>query len=706
MYPGPQGPLGDECAGEVVRCGAGVRGLSPGDRVVALSTGAFSRYVNVPAAFVVRRPPNMTAVAAAALPINWTTALYALTHCAGIRAGDRVLVHSAAGGTGMAAVQIALRAGAEVFGTAAPAKHDALRRLGVHHVMASRTTDFADEVLQLTGGRGVDVVFSSAGGDFVQRNLDALAPNGRYVEIGKLGIWSAAEVKAVRPDVAYHVVDLLALCRDDPATARALLERVIDDHAAARYPSPPVRTFPFERAGDAFRTLRQARHLGKIVVTQPARDRADGVLRLRGDRSYLITGGLRGLGPHVARRFVERGARALVLVSRNPPDAAAREEIARMEAMGARVLVATADVADAQRVDELIVQIAETMPPLGGIVHGAGVLHDAALRHQTAESFAAVLGPKIAGAWALHTRTLALPLDFFLLFSSTAAFLGSAGQSNHAAANAALDALAAARRVRGLPGMSIAWGVWGEIGAAADPRIAEHLRRNGFVACTPAEGLEALELLMTRDETYASFARMDWPLFLSKRPANAYHDRICGRASAAPARPSTPRAAAAPSRSRDVADVVHAELAAVLGAPIAPDAGFRETGMDSLTAVELRNRLQTALGCVLPKSVVFEHPTAAALTTLWRRCSWNEVPRSSSGFVGFPRREATRGTPRNSEAPEELHPMNSPKKSCWRRSMRTPPRSNAHWRNDEQRPECRHAAARAGSSGTRPAQAR
>jgi acyl transferase domain-containing protein/NADPH:quinone reductase-like Zn-dependent oxidoreductase/SAM-dependent methyltransferase len=271
MYPGNAGPLGGECAGEVVAVGEGVTDLKVGDGVIALTAGSFSTYLTLPADLVVRKPEHLTYGEAAALAIPFITAYYTLVHLGGMRAGDRVLIHAAAGGVGLAAVQLAQRAGAEIFATAgSPEKQGYLRSLGVQHILNSRSLDFVDDIRALTNGRGVDVVLNSLADEFCAASLSVMAENGRFLEIGKRGILIEADVAAQRPDVAYHIVDWSIDARDNPALIRDMLLEIVRGINAGELHPLPHTTFPAEQIVDAFRYMAGAKHIGKIVVTYPA----------------------------------------------------------------------------------------------------------------------------------------------------------------------------------------------------------------------------------------------------------------------------------------------------------------------------------------------------------------------------------------------------------------------------------------------------
>lgn len=605
---GSSPPLGGECAGEVVAVGEGVTALSPGDAVVALALGSFAEYVTVDARLVAPAD-GLTFAEAATIPTAFLTAALCLQHYAKLRRGERVLIHAGAGGVGQAAIQLAQQCGAEVFVTASRGKWEALQALGVQHIYDSRSLDFAAAIIADTEhtprGRGVDVVLNSlTGAGFIEKSLSVLAPGGRFVEIAQRDIWSPERVTAARPDISYSVVNAAQLIAEQPESMGALLRALMQQATSGSIRPLANKAYPIAHAEQAFRAMQQARHIGKLVLIPPNRLAAP---TLVADASYLITGGLGGLGLLVARWLVERGARHIVLVARSVPDAQAQAKIAELTALGATVIVEQADVAQRASMAALIARLAR---PLRGVIHAAGVLDDGVLRRQSWPRFAKVLAPKVQGAWHLHTLTQALPLDFFLLFSSAAALIGNAGQANHASANAFMDALAHYRQQQGLPACSINWGAWSEVGAAA--QLMSLLKRLEGVI-TPAQGLDSLRWILTSAAAQVAVV----PLDRKKRAQEGLFFREIAPADKIEQTQFLAQLTAAGPRERRALLEAHvcSTVAKVLGirGAVPLDDGFFELGMDSLTSVELRNRLQKSLDCELPSSLTFDYPTARAL---------------------------------------------------------------------------------------------
>jgi acyl transferase domain-containing protein/NADPH:quinone reductase-like Zn-dependent oxidoreductase/acyl carrier protein len=523
-YPGTDLRLGDECAGIVTAVGEGVSSVKEGDEVLAVAYGSFSKYVVTPEHMVVLKPPGMSFETAASIPITFLTAWYALRELARISPGQRVLIHSGAGGVGMAAIQIAKQAGAEVFATAgSPRKRAYLRSLGVEHVLDSRSLDFADAVMAQTSGQGVDIVLNALAGEFIPKSFAVLADTGCFVEIGKTGIWDQAQATLVKPRASYHVFYLGDVAEQEPDAFRGVLHALLDAMREGSLAPLPLRTFSIEQSIEAFRFMAQAKHIGKIVISQRSEIGARAHPGIRMDGTYLVTGGLGGLGLASAQWLASQGARHLVLTGRSGGSEKARAKVAELEGQGVSVRIARADVSKREELEHVLTDLEGSMPPLRGVFHAAGVLEDGVLMRQNWDRFEKVYAPKIDGAWHLHELTLEKPLDLFVLYSSTAPILGAAGQSNYAAANAYMDALAHWRSGQGLPALSINWGPWSEVGMVADMDEVNQRRlsEQGMSLISPDQGLRLLGSLITESTPQVVVLPIDWEKYGSAFPSAA-----------------------------------------------------------------------------------------------------------------------------------------------------------------------------------------
>ncbi|WP_234344228.1 type I polyketide synthase [Streptomyces sp. NRRL F-5123] len=629
MYPG-DARLGSEGAGVVVEVGSGVTGLAPGDRVMGLFTGAIAPLALADHRHLTRLPAGWTFAQGAATPIVFLTAYHGLLDLARVRPGESLLVHAAAGGVGMAATRLARHLGVEVYGTASSGKWGTLRAEGVaeDRIASSRTLDFEESFRAATGGRGVDVVLNSLAGEFVDASLRLLADGGRFLEMGKTDIRDRERVEAEHEGLAYQAFDLMDA---GPERIAQMLAELGGLFASGALRPLPVTAWDVRRAPEAFRFLSQAQHTGKIVITLPA--------PLDPDGTVLVTGGSGSLGRLVARHLVtDHGVRRLLLASRRGQDAdGAAQFAAELAGLGAHVEYAACDVAERAAVEELLAAI-PAGHPLTAVVHTAGVLDDAPVGSLTAGRLDAVLRPKADAAWHLHELTAEANLAVFAVFSSVAAVAGNAGQANYAAANAFLDALAEHRRARGLAAVSMAWGPWepdGGMTAQLDEASAARLGRSGLAPLAAADGLALFDAALADDAALVVPVRLDAPALRRRAAAGGLPPvlrdlaRVPARRVAASGAQQAPgtlgdrlRALAEADRDRFLVDLVRQQAAIVLGHgtpdAVEPDRPFGMQGFDSLTAVELRNRLNAATDLRLPATLLFDFPTATALAAFLR----------------------------------------------------------------------------------------
>ncbi len=617
--------LGDEFCGRITETGPEVNGFEIGDRVVGLAIGSFRPEVVTRAEMTAHAPAGIPLTALATVPTAFVTVELAFAET-GLEAGDRVLIHAASGGVGLAAVQLAQAAGAEVFATASGAKQDYLRAQGITRVFNSRTTDYGREILDVTDGAGVSVVLNSlTGPGYIEASLACLESGGRFVELGRRDIWSSEQMADVRPDVSYFILKVDHLKRHDPVKAGASLQRVLKRLSTGELAPLAHTKWPMAEVRSAMEFMRSARHIGKNVIVMPPLIHG----QLRSDRSYLVTGGLGGIGGVVAGWLAEQGAGVVVLNGRRPPDPEAEAGIEALRRSGADIRIELADVRDAGAIDAMLARIDVNMPPLGGIIHSVGVLSDGSLGNQNWERFQRVLWPKVLGGWHLHQASLHRDLDLFVVFSSVTGVLGNSGQGNHAAANAFLDQLAGYRRSLGLAGQSIAWGAWSGLGEAEEQRerIERQLAASGTGWITPRQGIRAFDRLVRQDHTSAMVATVEWPAFAENfespppllRELLAETDDRRDSEDADRDRPLRSRLQEKPASEWEdlLVEYLKMQVQAVLRLPSVPAAsvGFFDLGMDSLMSVELRNRLNRACSgeYVVSNTAVFDYPTVADL---------------------------------------------------------------------------------------------
>ncbi|USX54001.1 type I polyketide synthase [Lentzea sp. HUAS12] len=612
MYPGDAGMLGGEAVGVVSEIGPDVTGVRVGDRVMGMVPGGFGSVAVVDERYVVPVPRDWTDEVAAAVPVVFMTAYHGLVGLAGLRAGERVLVHAGAGGVGMAAIRLAQHLGAEVYATASRGKWDVLRSLGIppERIDSSRTVHFEEKFPP------VDVVLNALSGEFVDASLRLLREGGRFIEMGKTDIRESSELSGVD----YRAFDVAVL---DPDSAQHVLRALVELFRSGALEPLPVTTWDVRRAPEAFRFMSLARHVGKIVLTIPRCWDPGGTV--------LITGGTGGLGKELARHLVAGGGvRHLLLTSRTGLDAPGVPELVEeLEGRGAVVTVSPCDVADREALRELLATV-PAEHPLTAVVHAAGLLDDGVVASLTPDRLIRVMRPKVDGAWNLHELTRDLDLAGFVLFSSVAGLMGSPGQASYSAANAFLDALAHNCRNTGLPATSLAWGAWQQSGgmtATLSDTDIQRMARDGMPPLSVEEGLRLFELAVGADESLTVPLRLDLPAVRARGEVPALLRGLAGAT-----RRTVSRAGASGStgslmrrlveltgdeRLRVLVDLIRAEAAAVLGhgsaAALEKGLEFRGLGFDSLTSIELRNRLVAATGLRLPATLVFDHPTPDVL---------------------------------------------------------------------------------------------
>ncbi|WP_430393197.1 type I polyketide synthase [Actinacidiphila reveromycinica] len=621
MYPGEAGPLGGEVAGVVTEVGAGVSDLRVGDRVMGLSDGGLGSVTVTDRRLVAPIPSGWSYTTAASVPTVFLTAYYGLVDLAGVRSGERVLVHAGAGGVGMAALQLVAHLGAEAYTTASEGKWPALRERGVEaaRLASSRTLDFEEAFLRETGGRGVDVVLNSLTGEFIDASLRLMPGGGRFVEMGKADLRTDEQIGAVHPGISYHTYDLVQAGPD--RVQQMLLELVGLFESGVLVPLPVVE-WDVRRAPEAFRFMSQARHVGKIVLTVGR--------RVVGEGAVLVTGGTGGLGGVVARHLVvEHGVRDLVLVSRRGLGAPGAEElVAELSGRGARVEVVACDVSDREALAGVVAGMCAS-GVLAGVVHTAGVVDDGLVSSLSGERLGPVLAPKVDAGWWLHELTRGLDLSLFAVFSSMSGLVGAPGQGNYAAANVFLDALVERRRSEGLPGVSMVWGPWtpevGLTGALSEADL-RRLHSSGTPPLSVEQGMRLFDQAVLADAPVLALTRLDAAVLRGQADLPVMLRELVGarpRRAAAGARQQSGGLAgqlaglSAQQRDQHLLALVRDNVAVVLGhgggQDVDPGQAFREAGFDSLTAVELRNRLQSATGLALPATLVFDYPNATRL---------------------------------------------------------------------------------------------
>ncbi len=632
--------FGDEVAGVVKTVGAGVTHVKAGDRVFGLAVFGLATDSMARAGDVRIIPDGLSFEEAATLPVVFMTSWHALKTVAQLQPGERVLVHAGAGGVGMAAIQIAHHLGAEVIASAgSAAKRSLLAVLGVKHVIDSRRADFAEAVMELTDGKGVDVVLNALAAEAIPMGLSCLAQFGRFIEIGKRDIYQNSRIPLwpLRKNASFHVVAMDAIFSGDEKRTRQILETIAELVEQKALQPLAFRSFPACRIDAAFRLMAQGKHTGKVIVSFPepfvARrgEPLAPAFEVKQDGTYLITGAFGGFGKVMAEWLADCGAKHLVLTSRSGAATPAAEAfLIKLRARGVDVQVVKADAGSKAGVKRLLGDIQLIGHPLRGVFHLAMAIDDAPMAALTRERMVKVIAPKALGAWLLHEGTLGMDLDCFVMFSSLASVFGNSAQANYAAANAFLDALAHHRQAIGLPALAINWGALGGEGyVARNERVAEYLALHGTTPLSPVEVVTLVESFLNAGATQALAMRVDWSKWRQSYRGGQESpllERIYAAGVDAPetsGAKSDWRLKIESASPADRTDVIGQAVRDVVGSVLRVkpeglrlDQPLTDLGLDSLMAVEIENSIESSIGVALPPASLMRARTIGQIATL------------------------------------------------------------------------------------------
>lgn len=623
QYPGDPGLPGSECAGVITKVGKSVQDLKPGDEVMAFGTmGGFAKYVTAQQSFVIKKPKNFSFYQSATIPIVYLTAWYALKYLSNLKKGDKILIHAATGGVGLAAVNIAKLLGAEIYATAGnEKKRSYLRQLGVKHVMDSRNTDFEKYINETTDGKGVDIVLNSLTGKALVSSFNVIAENGYFLEMGKAEIWEDEKIDQLNKNFNYMPFDLAEVAQKEPQCIQDMFAELNARFEEDKLTFLPYQSFEIENSREAFRYMSQAKHIGKVIITN-----ANTEYKINGDSTYLLTGGLGGVGLVTTEYLIERGAKHIVLLGRKNPSSEQMAVLEKWRKSSIDIQTYAVDICEKDKLKNVLDTIQSKMPVLKGVFHAAGVLDDGVLEHLDESRFVKVMKPKVQGTWNLHELTSHLNLDYFVTYSSIASCMGSPAQGNYAAANAFLDALVSFRKYNGLACTTINWGPWSEVGMAHANSDLKKYELIGLNAIAPAKGKEILDFALKTEQEQMIAVDINWEKYKKILPLSQQW--------IVPSAPNVAKSAKQAERTYDIIQKLSAvensekkklilafmqsESARILGyddtQKIDSEIPFNELGFDSLSAVELKNVLSSAFDIKLQPTVVFQYPTITALT--------------------------------------------------------------------------------------------
>ena len=633
LYPGDAGELGGECAGIVTTVGSNVTDYKIGDRVFGIAPGSFSDFTVTKENLLGKIPRNLTFEEAATIPITFLTTYYGLVELAKIRKGDKVLIHAASGGVGQAAIQICKMMDAEIYATAgSDEKRNFLKGLGIKHVMNSRSLDFADEIMKVTNGAGVNIVLNSLAGEYIEKGLSVLEKNGRFIEIGKVGIWTKEDVVKYRSDINYFVIALDDISKNNPEVIEDLFGKIIPLFEKGKLLPLSKKVFPIQEAVSAFRFMAQTKHIGKIVIkVSGLEEELSKEIQIKPDVFYLVTGGFGALGIVVTKWLVSKGAKFILLTGRHKPSEAANEELKKLENDNVTIKRIINDISDAGAFEIKLNTAMKNSAAknIGGVIHAAGVLDDGIILNQEWKNYKKVFVPKINGSIVLNNIvSKEKELDFIIYFSSIASVLGSAGQSNYSMANAFLDGFARYQRRHNINAISISWGPWDSMGMAST--LSKGSKEIfGFSKMTEKVGRHFLDVVLSENPMHVSIFNIDWDILVSNIGKAGMppflSSFITGQTSIIKESEKSESKfleelgqTKTNERKKLVIDFLTKQTIRVLGLEqtyeLDTENHLSEMGLDSLMAIELKNSIDNAIGKNLPATLVFNYPSIDAIS--------------------------------------------------------------------------------------------
>ncbi|MEM5537902.1 type I polyketide synthase [Neptuniibacter pectenicola] len=637
--------MGLEFSGRITRTGPEVTNFNIGDEVVGFGSSCFSNRMIATSYSIAPIPAGLSYEGAATIPTTFLTVYYALHHLARLQPGEKVLIHGAAGGVGIAAIQIAQWLGADIYATVgSKEKQEFLELMGIppQRIYNSRELTFAEQILRDTeDGKGVDVVLNSLAGEAIKQNFRVLKPFGRFLELGKRDFYENTHIglRPFRNNISYFGIDADQLQQELPELTTRLFGEMLELFNDGTLFPLPYTKFNAHQVVDAFRYMQQAKQIGKIIVTYKEGLKADAntaatvseksALELNPQATYLVTGGLGGFGLKTAEWLVGKGAKQLLLLSRR--GAASQEAVEFLEQCqisGVKVHAAACDVTDRDALQQVIRLCGTQLPPLKGVVHAATLINDSLIRNLDAEQIETSLAAKLRGAQYLDELTRELELDMFVLYSSATTLLGNPGQAAYVAANHWLEALAATRQSLQLPASCVRWGAIDDVGfLARNEEIKDALQnRLGGNALSSEAGLEILEQMILTGSPSLGVMELDWHS-LSRFLPTAAHRKFREIALTAGEAENSDEDALdlktmmqemSESEFRDaILEILTQELSEILMIPaskISPEKSIYDMGMDSLMGVELMSALESRISIQVPVMALTETPKLSQLT--------------------------------------------------------------------------------------------
>jgi len=628
--------VGLDCCGIVTRIGQGVTKFKVGDKVVAFAAGTFQTYTTT-SIYLVAKCPDQLKAGESNILTTYSTVIYGLEEKANLKKGQKVLIHNATGGVGLAAVNYAQMIGAEIFATAGTEEKRAfLTNMGIEHVYSSRNLDFSKKISEVTNKKGVDVVLSALPGEMLYQSLALIAPYGTYLEIGKKDIIDNAPLPMMffNKNLAYISIDLDRMLLERKDKIEEILNKVCDYVRSEQLTSLPIKIFKPKNITEAFKLVDQSKHIGKVIIDfkdQYVEVEAQNDKVVKEDKTYLITGGTRGLGLEIAKWLVDKGAKHLALVSRSGlGNDQVKEDVNKMKLEGVNIQVYAVDISEKSQVGDLFTTIASSQQPIGGIFHCAMVLDDGFLMDMNEERFRKVLQPKVDGTMFIDEYSRSLSLDHFVLFSSISSLIGNMGQANYVAANAFLDTFAYVRKNQELPVTTINLGVLSESGVVArSENLEQILEGAGIRSFTNKQVLLGLEKILQKQQSQIGFFDLNWKTVATNFGGSGtilFQDLIQLNASSNERLSDqqiihleTIKTLDSNAQHEYMVNFLTAELVKILkmtADQIRPDKGINFLGIDSILSVELIRRINEGLAIEIAPMEFLAGPSINQLSTI------------------------------------------------------------------------------------------
>lgn len=632
-----QDSIGMEVVGTVIKKGKNVSNINIGDDILTMAKhGGFTRYLTAKPDFYIKKATTLS-YDEMNIAVPFITAWHALVDKADLSEGETVLIHNGTGGVGLAAIQIAKKLNAKIITTTSTEEKKAhLRAEGVEHILYSRSLDYVKDVMDITDGKGVDVVLNAISGESLVQSFELLADYGRFIEIGKKDIVqnNSLPMQTFNRNVSFCHIDIDQMFLQKPKRTRQLFHTFYTKFQDEGYKPIPVTSFPAKDIKEAFRFINKSKHIGKVTLNfeEDGVELSASKSGINSEGAFLITGGTAGFGFEIAKWLIGKEVKKVVLCSRSGvKDQKKQAFIDQVNQAGVtKVEIYKLDITNADEVTELIHSLSQNAIALKGIFHGAMVLDDAFMKDLDEERFLRVMNPKVLGAINLHNALGSCPLDFFLCFSSISALIGNIGQGNYVAANAFLDNFSHWRNAQNLACTSLNLGVLAEVGVVSrNEHVGQMMDGAGIKGFDTQTALRMLDYILSEKPAQISFFDVDWEVWSAINPRVANSSRfksIVDQFSGANALSEELKTLVQEFESCGEKDrisvilekttVAFAKVMKMNPDSVNPDEGINLMGVDSLISVEVGRAIKTSLGVDLSIMDLLNGPSLNQLSEI------------------------------------------------------------------------------------------